>query len=120
MLPALPNATDPAEIPGNRLLRRPLNSGSASLITGYRRWHASLIGYYSGTRTDSDFLGLGLTRTSPYATFDLAGGCDLGRGVELFARAQNLFDRRYQLILGFPALGRQASGGIRYRIGGRS
>jgi len=115
-----PNATDPAEIPGNRLLRRPLNSGTISLIAGYRRWSASLIGYYSGSRTDSDFLGLGFTRTPPYATFDFATRYDLGRGLEVFARVQNLLDRQYQLILGFPALGRQVTAGARYRLGGSS
>jgi vitamin B12 transporter len=122
-----PNASDPAEIPGNRLLRRPLNSGSMTLVTSYRRCTLTLAGYYSGSRTDSAFLtnlqtfmGLGLTRTPPYARFDVAGSYAMGHGVELFGRVQNLFDRQYQLILGFPALGREFRGGMKYRIGGKS
>jgi len=122
-----PNATDPAEIPGNRLLRRPTNAGSMTLSTSYRQCSLSLAGYYSGSRTDSAFLtnlqtfvGLGLTRTPPYARFDATGTYALGHGVELFGRVQNLLDRQYQLILGYPALGREFRGGLKYRIGGRS
>jgi len=122
-----PNATDPAEIPGNRLLRRPLNSGSLILTGNYRQCSLTLAGYYSGTRTDSAFLtnlqtfvGVGPTRTPPYARFDVTGSYALGHGVELFGRVQNLLDRQYQLILGFPALGREFRGGMKYRIGGKS
>ena len=115
-----PNATDPATIPGNRLLRRPLNSGSLTATAAYRQWNLSLAGYYSGSRTDSDFLGLGFTRTPAYARFDVTGGYTLGRGVELYGRVQNLLDRQYQLILGFPALGRELRAGVKYRLGGRS
>jgi len=115
-----PNATDPATIPGNRLLRRPLNSGSLTASAAYRQWNLNLAGYYSGSRTDSDFLGLGLTRTPPYARFDVTGGYVVGHGVELYGRVQNLLDRQYQLILGFPALGREFRAGMKYRLGGRS
>jgi outer membrane cobalamin receptor len=115
-----PNATDPAEIPGNRLLRRPLNSGSLTVNAAYRRINFNFAGYYSGSRTDSDFLGLGFTRTPAYARFDIAGTYAMGRGVELFGRVLNLLDRQYQLTSGFPALGREFRGGVKYRIGGRS
>src|SRR5208282_6016894 len=113
-----PNATDPATIPGNRLLRRPLNAGSLILAGSYRQWNLNLAGYYSGSRTDSDLLGLGLTRTPPYAHFDVTGSYALKHGVELFGRVQNLLDRQYQLILGFPALGREFRGGMKFRFGG--
>jgi len=115
-----PNATDPAEIPGNRLLRRPLNSGSLTANAAYRRLNFNFAGYYSGSRTDSDFLGLGFTRTPAYARFDIAGSYALGHGMELFGRVLNLLDRQYQLISGFPALGREFRGGVKYRIGGSS
>jgi len=115
-----PNASDPATIAGNRLLRRPLNSGSMTVSAAYRQWNLNLAGYYSGSRTDSDFLGLGLKRTPPYARFDVTGSYVLGHGLELYGRVQNLLDRQYQLILGFPALGREFRAGMKYRIGGRS
>jgi vitamin B12 transporter len=115
-----PNATDPAEIPGNRLIRRPLNSGSITLTGVYKRFNAVFAGYFSGVRTDSDFLGLGYTRNPGYARFDLSASYIFYRGFSVYARATNLFDKQYQDALGYPALGRQAIAGLRYQFAGRN
>ena len=115
-----PNAFDPSELPGNRLIRRPANSGSLTLYAALRRFSVSLGGYFTGVRTDSDFLGLGFTRNPGYARFDLSGAYNLGRGVSFYARATNLFDKRYQDALGFPALGRDLRAGVKYTFGGRN
>jgi outer membrane cobalamin receptor len=114
-----PNAFDPAEIPGNRLIRRPLNSGSIVLNAAYRRLNWNLAGYFTSPRTDSDFLGLGLTRNPGYARFDLATSYNLGRGVSVYGRVANLFDKQYQDTIGFPALGRDIRVGMNYRFGGK-
>jgi vitamin B12 transporter len=114
-----PNAFDPTEQPGNHLLRRPVNSGSLTLNAQWRRVGVTIGGYFTGVRTDSDFLGLGLTRNPGYARFDVAGHYELGDGVLLYARAQNLFDKQYQDALGYPALGRDARVGVRYTFKGR-
>jgi vitamin B12 transporter len=113
-----PNAFDPSELPGNHLIRRPVNFGSLTLNAQWRRVGVTIGGYFTGARTDSDFLGLGLTRNPGYARFDVAGHYELGHGVLLYARAQNLFDRRYQDALGYPALGRDARVGMRYTFKG--
>lgn len=113
-----PNVFDPSELPGNHLLRRPANSGSLTLNAAYRHFGFTLGGYFSGVRTDSDFLGLGLDRNPGYARFDVAAHYDLRHGVSLYARAQNLFDKQYQDVLGYPALGRDARVGVRYRFKG--
>ncbi|MGB8473307.1 MAG: TonB-dependent receptor [Candidatus Acidiferrum sp.] len=115
-----PNAFDPSEIPGNRLLRRPANSGSLTVNAVYRRFAATLGGYFTGVRTDSDFLGLGLTRNPGYARFDVAAHYDLGHGVSFYVRAANLFDKQYQDALGYPALGREVRAGMRYTFKGRN
>jgi len=114
-----PNAFDPALIPGNHLIRRPVHSGSLTVFADFRRVNVTFAGYFSGRRTDSDFLGLGLTRTPGYARFDLSSSYALSRGVSVYARATNLFDKLYQDALGYPALGRDVRVGIRYRFGGR-
>ena len=75
--------------------------------------------YFSGPRTDSDFLGLGLNRTPRYARFDLATAYDFGKGVSGYVRVQNLFDKQYQDALGYPALGREVRVGMKYRFGGK-
>jgi vitamin B12 transporter len=115
-----PNAFDPTELPGNHLARRPVNSGSLTLNGQWRRVGVTIGGYFTGVRTDSDFLGLGLTTNPGYARFDIAGHYELGRGVLLYARAQNLFDKQYQDALGYPALGRDARIGLRYTFKGRN
>jgi outer membrane cobalamin receptor len=77
-------------------------------------------GYFSGPRTDSDFLGLGLTRNPGYARFDVASSYTVGRSVTFYARATNLFDKQYQDVLGFPALGRDVRIGVKYQFSGRN
>jgi vitamin B12 transporter len=124
-----PNASDPSEIPGNRLLRRPPNSGSLTLNAAFRRLNVTVGGYFTGVRTDSDFLSIrnGTTCIGPclssnpgYARFDLSGSYRLDHGVTLYARATNLFDKQYQDALGYPALGRDMRAGVRYTFSGRN
>jgi vitamin B12 transporter len=111
---------DPTELPGNRLLRRPANSGSLTLNAAFRRLNVTLGGYFTGVRTDSDFLGLGFTRNPGYARFDLSSSYNAGHGVTFYARATNLFDKQYQDALGYPALGRDMRAGVRYTFSGRN
>ncbi len=115
-----PNAFDPVQMPGNHLLRRPVNSGSLILNTTYRHWNLNLTGYFSGIRTDSDFLGLGLTHNPGYARFDIATSYLIARGISFTGRVTNLFDKQYQDALGFPALGRDFRLGLNYRFAGRN
>jgi vitamin B12 transporter len=111
---AAPNAFDPAQIPGNRLIRRPVNSGNLMLNAAFRRMNWNVSGYFTGRRTDSDFLGLGLTSNSGYARFDLAGSYKLSHGVSFYGRIANLADKKYQDVLGYPALGREFRIGVKY------
>lgn len=111
---------DPTELPGNHLLRRPVNSGSLTLNAAYRRLNVTVGGYFTGIRTDSDFLGLGLTRNPGYALFNLSANYRVTRSVMFYARATNLFDKQYQDALGYPALGRDMRAGIRYTFPGRN
>lgn len=111
---AAPNATDPSEIPGNRLLRRPVNSGNLDLNAAFKRMNWNVSGNFTGRRTDSDFLGLGLTSNPGYARFDLAGSYNLGRGVSFYGRIANLANKQYQDVLGYPALGREFRIGVKY------
>jgi vitamin B12 transporter len=115
-----PNAFDPSLLPGNRLARRPANSGAITFTSNYRRFSATFSGYFSGERTDSDFLGLGLSRNPGYARFDLTGRYAFQNGFSIYGRAMNLFDKQYQDALGYPALGRDLRIGVRYQFAGRN
>jgi len=111
---ASPNAFDPSELPGNRLLRRPVNSGNIVLNATFRRMNWNLAGNFSGCRTDSDFLGLGYTTNPGFARLDLAASYRLARGVSLYGAIANLTNRMYQEALGYPALGREFRVGVKY------
>lgn len=116
-----PNAFDPTGFPGNRLLRRPLHSGSFLLNAGWRALNFNLTGYFTGRRTDSDFQfpPLGLTRNPGYARFDLAVSYNFGSGISAYVRVANLFDKDYQDALGYPALGQDFRLGMRYTLRGK-
>jgi vitamin B12 transporter len=105
---------------GNHLLRRPVNSGNLWLNASYRRVNFNIAGYFSGRRTDSDFLGLGLTRNPGYARFDVMASYDFFRGLSFYGRVVNLFDKQYQEAIGYPALGRDFRLGLNYRFSGRN
>jgi len=111
---ASPNATDPTEIPGNRLLRRPVNSGALVLNAAFKRMNWNISGYFTGRRTDSDFLGLGFTSNPGYARFDFSGSYAISHGVSLYGRIVNLADKQYQDAIGYPALGREYRIGVKY------
>jgi outer membrane cobalamin receptor len=113
-----PNAFDPALVPGQRLFRRPVHSGNIFLAANFRRFGATLAGAFVGPRTDSDFLGLGHTRNPGYARFDFTTRVAVRRGVEAFARVENLFDKQYQDVLGYRALRRTFRGGMKFVVGG--
>jgi vitamin B12 transporter len=115
-----PNASDPALIAGNRLIRRPLNSGSITLTATFRRFNAVFAGYFAGVRTDSDFLFLGYRSNPGYARFDFSASYNFYRGLSIYGHATNLFDKQYQDVLGYPALGRDARIGLRYQFPGRN
>jgi len=119
VLKTVPNA--PAvEQPGNHLLRRPVNSGNLWLNANYRRLNFNIAGFFSGRRTDSDFLGLGITRNPGYARFDLATSYNFVRGFSFYGRVANFFDKQYQEAIGYPALGRDFRLGLNYRFFGRN
>jgi vitamin B12 transporter len=107
---------DPVYEAGQGLLRRPRHSASLSARGRAGRLSGGLSLMLVGRRTDSDFLGLGLTGNPGYARLDARVRFDLGRGLEAFAVGENLGGRGYQEALGYPALGRSLRGGLRFSV----
>ncbi len=56
------------------------------------QWMLSAQGRFSGVQYDDDQNLLPLDR---YFTLDLFAGKSVGRGIEIFAAAENVFDQRY-------------------------
>jgi vitamin B12 transporter len=112
--------SDPALIPGNRLIRRPVHSGSFGINFFYAHVNWNFIGYFSGVRTDSNFVDPTQTTNPGYARFDMAASYNFTRALTLTARVLNLFDKQYQDALGYPALGQTYYFGLRYNFAGRN
>jgi outer membrane cobalamin receptor len=103
---------------GQPLLRRPKNSATALLTYLSRRWGGSLAGNYVGPRKDADFLGFGIDHAAGYVRVDLGGWYALTSRITAYANIGNIFDKQYQEVVGYPALGANFRAGMRFRIGG--
>ena len=119
---------DPALAQSNRLFKRPLNSASLIANAHFARANLNFAGYYVGRRTDSDFdsftvggvcTGYCITSDPSYVRWDAATTVPVAAGLSATAQVQNLFDRKYQDAVGYPALGRNFRVGIKYVWGGK-
>lgn len=108
-------STNPLNAVGEPLLRRPRHQGSLWASVSAWRVSGGLNLILVGRRADSDFLGIGLTENEGYTRLDARVRVALRRGLEAFAVAENLTDREYQEVLGYPALGRALRVGLRFR-----
>jgi len=114
------HATQPGATPSIQLreVRRPKHSGAIAIDgrSGQLTYGSSIA--YVGARTDTNFDVFPAQAVRLHAYW-LAGGrvaWTLRPGVELFARASNLFDARYQDVFGYRTEGRGLYAGI--RLGG--
>lgn len=115
-----PLATDPLLLPGEPLLRRPKHAGSATVNYLSRRWGGNLSAVGIGRRTDSDFLGLvpPINHAAGYVRADASGWYELQRHVTAFLSVENLLNKRYEEVAGYPALKANFRAGLRFRFGG--
>jgi len=104
-------ALDPVFAPGQALFRRPRHSGSLDVRWRPGRWTFGATATVVGSRLDSDFIGLDLTRNPGYGTLDLLASFRLFSGVSVFAVVNNALNRDYMETFGYPALP------VRFRLG---
>jgi outer membrane cobalamin receptor len=104
--------------PGQPLLRRPRHSATALLSYLGTRWGGNLSGSFVGRRPDSDFLGFGIDHAAGYARVDLGGWYAIRPRVTAYVNVENALDRRYNEVVGYPALPINFRAGMRFRIGG--
>lgn len=110
------NAAPPPFTVGDPLLRRPRHQWSLDLTATRNRATLFLRGGGRSRVLDVEpTLGTygGLFYAAGYAVWNAGGSWTLGHGTELFGRIENLADRQYEEVFGFPAQGRRAIIGIR-------
>ncbi len=114
---AAPGASDPFQT-GEPLLRRPKHSGSLLLNYFGKRWGGDVAGSFVGRRPDSDFLFLGVDHAAGYALVNMGGWFAVNRYMTAYLNVENVLNRRYNEVVGYPALKANFRAGMRFRIGG--
>jgi vitamin B12 transporter len=104
--------------PGDPLLRRPKHSATTLLSYLGTRWGGNLSGSFVGPRPDSDFDGFNIGHAAGYVRADLGGWYAINSRVTAYANVENALDRRYNEVVGYPALPVNFRAGFRFRIGG--
>ena len=104
--------------PGMPLLRRPKHSATVLLSYFRARWGANLAGSFVGRRPDSDFLDFNIDHAAGYVRADIAGWYAVNSRVTAYLSVENALDRRYNEVVGYPALPINFRVGFRFRIGG--
>ena len=106
---------------GDPLLRRPRHLGSLLLNHSGKRWGGDVGGSFVGRRPDSDFL-FGVVpaqdHTPGYARVDLGAWYAVNSHLTAYANVENVLDKRYEEVAGYPALKANFRAGMRFRFGG--
>jgi vitamin B12 transporter len=113
-----PFAFDLVFTKGQPLIRRPKHS--ATLLTSYlgSRWGADLAGSFVGRRADSDFYGLGIDHTPGYVLLNLGGWYEITSRITAHVNGENMLNRFYEEVTGYPAPKLNFRAGMRFRVGG--
>jgi vitamin B12 transporter len=104
--------------PGQPLLRRPKHSATALLSYLGSRWGGNVGASFVGRRPDSDFLGFGIDHAAGYVRADVGGWYAVRPRITAYMNVENALDRRYNEVVGYPALPINFRAGVRFRIGG--
>lgn len=113
-----PFAFDPLLAPGQELIRRPRHLGSLLLTYLGNRWGGNLGVSAVGRRADSDFFSYGFDHAPGYGRVDLGGWYAVNAHITAYANVDNLLDKQYNEVVGYPALGANFRAGLRFRFGG--
>ena len=103
---------------GKPLLRRPKHS--ATLQANYlgKRRGVELSGSFVGSRPDSDFFGYNFDHTPGYVLVGLGAWFSVTSRITPYVNVDNVLNRFYEEVIGYPALGASFRAGVRFRIGG--
>jgi vitamin B12 transporter len=107
--------------PGRPLLRRPKHSATTLLSYLGKRWGGDVAGSFVSRRFDSDFLFGAIPRqdhAAGYALVNTGGWFAVNRYMTAYVNVENVLNRRYNEVVGYPALKANFRAGMRFRIGG--
>ena len=104
---------------GQWAFRRPRHSGFVEVGATAGRLTLSLSGVFVGSRVDSDFSAFvpAIVENEGFSTWDTTAAVRLTSGLALTLTITNLTDTQYMEPLGYVALGRRATVGVRIATG---
>ena len=110
-------SSEPTADGPRREIRRPRHQYRTALEYRAGRWRAALTARAARGLLDQDFATFPARRVplGSYEVADLSARCDLNREWTLSLNARNLFNERYQKVLGYRAPDRQLSLELRWR-----
>jgi vitamin B12 transporter len=104
------------EATGAELPRRPRHSGSIALGYQGSGYSAELVIAHKGVRDDvTDLFPFGIVRNAAYTTADVTLHYQLG-ALQPYVKLENLTDRSYEEVFGYPSGRRRAIVGVRYSM----
>ena len=102
---------------GTRLLRRPRNSGSADLWKDFGGgWSGGAGAAVEDDRADVDAQTFETVDDPNYAVIRVYGAWKASSRLTLKARAENLLDKKYEPVNGYPALGFGVFGEVDWKL----
>lgn len=108
------SAAPPPYQVGDELIRRPGHQLSFDVSWTHTRASAfAIVNGRSKTRDLEPSFASEVFENPGFGTVNIGGAVRITRHLELFGRVTNLFDRQYEEVFGFPAMGRMGLAGVR-------
>ncbi len=103
---------------GKILLYTPKWTGAFGIKTGQEKWEARLIANYTGDERVQDWAppsnGKNVVKKGDFTVVNLKGSYKPIKNLEIMASVENLFDRAYEYVRGYPMPGRTFVAGVRW------
>jgi vitamin B12 transporter len=104
------------EATGEDLLRRPRHSGSIALGYDAAGYSTQIVVAHKGVRDDvTDLFPFGTVRNDAYTTVDFTVHYQVG-ALRPYVKLENLTDKKYEEVFGYPSGRRRAIVGLRYSM----
>ncbi len=116
-----------ADEPGGQEVQRPEHKASLSAARSFLDNKLRLTGsvVYNGEKLDNDFRNFFIngfvaerTELDSYVLVNVGAAYEVAEGIEVYVRAENVFDEDYEEVLGYATPGSSVYGGVRFRLGG--
>lgn len=102
---------------GNPLVRKPKHTFSGYLSYVHKRFSLTVDMVYVGKRPDLDFTAWPVDVENPaFNTYNVSLVVPVIKGLSVFGKITNAFDKEYQEFFNYPAPGRRFELGLKFRV----